>query len=115
MLAAGDFTRCFKVGDDDVDFLLQFGDKLCLRNLADHFAVTEQQSLTTGTGDADIGFTGFSGAVNGAAQHRYFDRHLQLGNILLYFVRDGEEVNVQAVRRSDTRSRWQHWRSDQKS
>src|SRR5690606_7499576 len=57
-----------------IDFLLQFLDHFFLGNFSDDLAVSEQQALTTGAGDADIGFFRLTGTVYGAAEHRYLDR-----------------------------------------
>src|SRR5690606_31684404 len=64
-----------------------------LGNFSDDLAVSEQQSLTTSAGDADIGFFRLTGTVYGAAELRYLDRRSDIGNVLLDLVGNADQID----------------------
>ena len=68
MTSARNFTGGFISDDNGVNFFLQLADQICFRNLANHLAVTEQQSFSPCTRDTDIGLTRFARAVASMAE-----------------------------------------------
>ncbi|CDN42671.1 hypothetical protein BN871_BS_00280 [Paenibacillus sp. P22] len=107
LLAPRNFSRRLEHADDFVDFLLELREQLLLGNFADHLSIPEQHAFPARAGDADIGFASFAGTVDGAAEHRHLDRNLDLGDVLLDFIGDGEQVDIEpaASRTGDKRRR----------
>ncbi|MOA12904.1 hypothetical protein D3C78_1329290 [compost metagenome] len=79
-----------------INFLLKLIKQLSLWNFTNHFAITEQETFSASPRDTDIGFTGFARSVNRAAKHRNLDWHFKVGNIILYFISNREEIDIQS-------------------
>lgn len=52
-----------------VDFFFQFLDHRFLRHFPDNLAFAEQEAFAACAGNPDIGFTRFSGTVDGTAEN----------------------------------------------